>query len=314
MNLPSPLYPPIEPHRSGMLDTGDGHEIYWEVCGNPDAPAVIFLHGGPGAGCATAHRRMFDPACWRIVLFDQRGCGKSRPHGSAENNTTDHLIADIETIREMLGIDRWLVFGGSWGSTLGLIYGIRHPERCTGFVLRGIFLGTVAEVDWFLHDMGRFFPDAWSRFVEYLPESERGDLLNAYHARLMSDDDAVHGPAAAAWGGYESACARLVPTGSGDYGGSLPLARLEAHYFVNGMFIEDGYVLKNIGRIAHLPSTIVQGRYDVICPPANAAALAAAWPGADLQLIDEAGHSAFEAPVLEALIDAANAFAGNRPD
>ncbi len=309
MSVSSPLFPPIEPYISGYLDTGDGHEVYWEACGNPDAPAVIFLHGGPGAGCATAHRRMFDPSHWQIVLFDQRGCGKSKPRASVTANTTDHLIADIEAIRTQLDIDQWLVFGGSWGSTLGLAYGIAHPDRCSGFILRGIFLGTRAEVDWFMHDMGRFFPEAYRRFIEYLPEGERTDPLTAYHARLISDDSTVHQPAATVWGGYEGACARLIPVSNGEGGGTLPLARLEAHYFVNDMFMDDGFILANLGRIAHLPAVIVQGRYDVICPPMTAHKLAAGWPGADLQIIDNAGHSAFEAPILAALVDAAQKFA-----
>lgn len=303
------LYPPIEPHRSGMLDTGDGHLVYWECCGNPSAPAVIFLHGGPGAGCATAHRRMFDPARWNIVLFDQRGCGKSTPNARTENNTTDHLIADIEAIREELAIDKWLVFGGSWGSTLGLVYGIRHPVRCIGFVLRGIFLGTAAEVDWFMRDMGRFFPKAADAFIGHLPSGERGDPLKSYHARLMSDDAAIRRAAATAWGGYEASCARLRPVNGINNSGSLPLARLEAHYFVNDMFIPDGYILSNVEAIASLPAVIVQGRYDVICPPVNAVRLAEAMPAADLQIIDDAGHSAFEPPILKALVAATDAFA-----
>ncbi|MEQ8667040.1 MAG: prolyl aminopeptidase [Rhodospirillales bacterium] len=305
----NPLYPPVEPYKSGYLDTGDGHEVYWECCGNAEAPAVIFLHGGPGAGCATAHRRLFDPARWNIVLFDQRGCGKSTPNASTDNNTTQHLIADMEGIRETLGIENWLIFGGSWGSTLGLVYGIAHPGRCTGFVLRGVFLGTMTEVNWFLHGMGRFFPDAAARFFDYLDPDEREDPLGAYHARLWSDNSAEQRRAADQWGSYEAACARLRPVQGGGGGGSLALARLETHYFVNQMFLPDGYILGNIGAIANLPAVIVQGRYDVICPPATAAALAARWPGAELQLIDDAGHSAFEIPILQALVSATDAMA-----
>ena len=305
----NPLYPPIEPYRHGYLDTGDGHEVYWECCGNPSAPAVLFLHGGPGAGCSTAHRRMFDPERWNIVLFDQRGCGKSTPNAATGNNTTRHLIADIEEIRALLGIETWLVFGGSWGSTLALFYGIAHPERCDGFVLRGIFLGTMAEVDWFMHGMGRFFPDAAARFLDYLPEQDRGDPLHAYHALLTSPDVSVRRAAADRWGGYEASCARLRPTRGGEGGGSLALAVLEAHYFVNEMFVPDGYILDNLSEISHLPATIIQGRYDVICPPANAVALASQWPGAQLEIIDDAGHSAFEPPILRALVAATNEFA-----
>jgi len=310
MNTPLPLFPPIDPYRSEMMDTGDGHQVYWECCGNPDAPSVVFLHGGPGAGCATSHRRMFDPERWNIVLFDQRGCGKSRPTAGIENNTTDHLIADMEAIRMRLGIENWLVFGGSWGSTLALAYGIAHPARCTGFILRGIFLGTMAEVDWFLHDMGRFFPDAGSRFRDYLPSDEQGDMLAAYHQRLISDDPSIHQPAADAWSNYESACARLRPLRGADGGGSLTLARLEAHYFINRLFMADDHILNNLARINHLPAEIIQGRYDVICPPINAQRLADGWPSAKLTLIDDAGHSAFEPPILHALIDATQSFAG----
>lgn len=308
MSTTSPLYPPIEPYRTETLDTGDGHQVYWECCGNPDAPSVIFLHGGPGAGCATSHRRLFDPEHWNIVLFDQRGCGRSRPTAGTENNTTDHLIADMETIREAAGIDNWMVFGGSWGSTLALAYGIRHPDRCRGFILRGIFLGTMAEVEWFMNDMGRFFPGTTEKFASYLPENERGNLLAGYHTRLMSDDPAVHQPAANVWSSYESSCARLRPVRGSDAGGSLPLARLEAHYFVNRLFMPDGHIMQNIDRITHLPAVIVQGRYDVICPPFTAQRLADAWPGADLRIIDDAGHSAFEPPILQALMDAARHF------
>lgn len=303
-----PLFPPIEPYRSEMLDTGDGHQVYWECCGNPDGPAVIFLHGGPGAGCATSHRRLFDPAYWNIVLFDQRGCGKSRPTASVENNTTDHLIADMEQIRQKVGADRWLIFGGSWGSTLGLAYGIAHPDRCSGFILRGIFLGTMAEVDWFMHEMGRFFPQAGEAFLNYLPVDERNDLLGNFHKRLISEDPGVYQPAADVWSRYESSCARLRPLRGSDAGGSLPLARLEAHYFVNRMFMPDGHLLNSIANIRHLPATIIQGRYDVICPPFTATKLAEAWPGANLIIVDDAGHSAFEPSILQSLIDAVERF------
>ena len=310
MSTDSPLYPPVAPYMSGMLDTGDGHQVYWECCGNRDAPAAVFLHGGPGAGCMTAHRRLFDPKCWNIVLFDQRGCGKSRPGAAVDNNTTQHLIGDMESLRAMLGIERWLVFGGSWGSTLGLAYGIAHPGRCAGFVLRGVFLAMCAEVDWFMNGMGRFFPDAADRFMAFLEEDERRSPLTAYHARLMSEDPGVHQPAANAWGAYEVACARLRPSSCSDVGGSLSLARLEAHYFVNDMFLPEGYLLDNIKRICHLPAIIIQGRYDVICPPLSAVRLVRHWPRARLQIIDDAGHSAFEPPILLALVAATDALAG----
>lgn len=299
-----PLYPPMEPHANGFLDVGDGHSLYWEECGNPHGPAVVFLHGGPGAGCATAHRRFFDPDNWRIVLFDQRGCGRSRPTADVNANTTQHLIADIEALRESCGIEKWMTFGGSWGSLLAVAYGIAHPDRCTGFVLRGMFLGTSEELRWFVEDMGRFFPNAAAAFREGLPPEEHEDILGNYYRRLMDPNPEIHRPAAQAWGNFESACARLIPSNISDVGASLPLARIEAHYFVNDMFLSDGHILDNIGAIQHLPCIIVQGRYDVICPPWTAQALADAWHGSELVMIDDAGHSAFETGIKAALVQA----------
>lgn len=299
-----PLYPPSEPHASGFLDVGDGHSLYWEECGNPEGPAVVFLHGGPGAGCAPAHRRFFDPEVWRIVLFDQRGCGRSQPSAEVNSNTTQHIIADIEAIREMRGIDSWLTFGGSWGSLLAVAYGIAHPERCTGFVLRGMFLGTSAELRWFMDDMYRFFPSAGKAFRDALPYGERNDPMTNYYRRLMDPDPAVHRPAAQAWSNYESACARLIPSNISDVGASLPLARIEAHYFVNDMFLPDDHVFANINVVNHLPCVIVQGRYDVICPPWTARAVTDAWPGSELVIVDDAGHSAFEPGIKAALVQA----------
>ncbi len=299
-----PMYPPIEPHANGFLDVGDGHSLYWEECGNPDGPAVVFLHGGPGAGCAAAHRRFFDPGHWRIVLFDQRGCGRSRPTADVDANTTQHIVNDIEAIRIERNIDTWMLFGGSWGSILALVYGIAHPTRCTGFVVRGIFLGATKELRWFMDDMHRFFPDAGRAFLNTLPPEERGDPLMNYHRRLMDLDPDVHRVAAQAWCNYESACVRLIPSNSSDSGASLPLARIEAHYFINNMFLPEGHVLDNIGLINHLPCVIVQGRYDVICPPWTAQMLADAWPGVDLVIVDDAGHSAFEPGIKAALVQA----------
>lgn len=299
-----PMYPPIEPYANGFLEVGDGHSLYWEECGNPEGPAVVFLHGGPGAGCAPAHRRFFDPAYWRIVLFDQRGCGRSRPTAEVNENTTQHIVSDIEAIRTDRNIDAWMLFGGSWGSILALAYGIAHPARCKGFVVRGVFLGAAEELRWFMEDMRRFFPDAGRAFLGALPPEERDDPLANYHRRLIDPDPAIHQPAAQAWCAYESACVRLVPPRNGDAGASLPLARIEAHYFVNNMFLPEGHVLDNIGTINHLPCVIVQGRYDVICPPWTAQSLADAWPGADLVMVDDAGHSAFEPGIKTALVDA----------
>lgn len=298
------LYPEIIPRSSGNLDVGDGHTIYWEECGNPDGPAVVFLHGGPGAGCAPAHRRFFDPKHWRIVLFDQRGCGRSRPYANIEANTTQHIIRDIEQLREFLNIQKWLIFGGSWGSLLAVAYGIAYADRCTGFVVRGIFLGEQDELRWFVDDMGRFFPDAKRALFNALPPQERDDILGNYHRRLIDPDASVHQPAADAWSNYESACARLNPPNRIDAGGSLSLTRIEAHYFVNDMFLPDGYVMNNIEKITHLPCSLVQGRYDVICPPWTADELARAWPGSHLVIVNDAGHSAFEPGIRKALVQA----------
>ena len=261
--------------------------MYWEEAGNPDGLPVLFLHGGPGAGCTPAYRRFFDPAAYRILLFDQRGAGRSTPSAETRDNSTQHLIRDIEALRRALGVDCWLIFGGSWGSTLALAYGEAHPERCLGFILRGVFLGRSREVDWFLHGMGRFFPEARRDFLAPIPEAERGPgLLAAYRRRLMDPDPRVHLPAARAWSRYESACSALRPgpvdiaAATGDRA-ALALARLEAHYFANRLFLRDNQLLDELDRIRGLPATIVQGRYDVVCPIATADELARAWPGAD---------------------------------
>lgn len=305
------LFPPIETHASGMLDVGDGHSLYWEVSGNPRGPVVLFVHGGPGAGTAPAYRRFFDPGFWRIVLFDQRGCGRSRPNSLIDANSTAHLVADMESLRRHLGVERWLLFGGSWGSTLALAYGQAHPQFCTGFVLRGVFLFRPHEVEWFMSGMGHFFPEAWRRFMGFLPLAERGDALAAYMRRLNDPDPATHMPAAKAWCAYEEACARLLPRG--DNGGEsegpgvLSMARIEAHYMVHGGFLEPDQLLTDLPRIAHLPAIIVQGRYDVICPPATAEELVRAWPGAQLTILADAGHSAMEASTRMALVAAVEA-------
>ena len=303
------LFAPIEPNRSGILKLDARHAMYWEESGNPRGIPVLFLHGGPGAGCTPAYRRFFDPHYYRIVLFDQRGSGRSPPLAEARDNTTPLLIKDIERLREHLGVRRWLVFGGSWGSTLGLAYGEAHPERCLGFVLRGIFLGRKREIDWFLYGMRNVFPEAFRDFVAPIPEREREDLLAAYHRRLMSPEPAVHLPAAKAWSRYESACStmRSVSAAPGTLNAdrsALSLARIEAHYFVHDLFLEDDELLRRLERIRHLPATIVQGRYDLICPIVTADELARAWPGARLQVIDDAGHSAMEPGIRTALVNA----------
>jgi len=303
------FFPPIEPYQTGNLPLDSEHVMYWEQSGNPDGLPAVFLHGGPGAGATPVHRRFFDPSAWRVVIYDQRGAGRSRPQGSLEANTTQHLVADLERLREHLGIEKWLVFGGSWGSTLALAYGEAYPERCLGFVLRGIFLGTGRELDWFLYGMRTVFPDIWSRLVEPLDAAERGDILAAYHRRLMNPDKAVHMPAARAWSAYEGACSTLLPspeTVAAFSGDSLAhsLARIEAHYFVNDLFLGDDELLAGIDRIRHLPGVIVQGRYDMVCPIVTANALHEAWPEADYVVIPDAGHSAMEPGIRAALVRA----------
>jgi len=301
------LFPPIEPFAAGRLAVGDGHELAWEQSGNPHGTPVLFLHGGPGAGVAPAYRRFFDPAFWRIVLFDQRGCGRSIPNAGLEANTTVHLIADIEALRRHLGIERWLAFGGSWGSTLALAYGEAHPERVSGFVIRGVFLFRREETEWFLTGMGRFFPEAWRRFALHLPEDERSDLLAAYYRRLTAQDPGTRVAAARAWCRYEESCARLLPRrGSGDMDDEscLAMARIECHYMVHDGFLAPGQLLRDLPAIHHLPCAIVQGRYDVVCPPATAEELARAWRGARLTMVPDAGHSAMEPSVRTTLVAA----------
>lgn len=301
------LFPDIQPYESGMLSLDGRHVMYWEQSGNPEGAPVVFLHGGPGAGAAAAHRRFFDPDYYRIIVFDQRGCGRSKPHADVEANTTDHLLEDMETLRIHLGVERWLLFGGSWGSTLALAYGLRWPDRCTGFVLRGIFLGTRKEVDWFLNGMGMFFPEAARAFRGHLPKGERKDLLASYHRRLMDPNPRVHGPAAAAWSHYESACSNLFPRGDerGVFNGTaLALARIEAHYFVNDLFLREGALLSRINQLASHPAIIVQGRYDMVCPIVSADMLARAWRNAEFAIVPDAGHSALEPGIRAVLIRA----------
>ena len=301
------MFPPFDAHASGMLAVGDGHDVYWEVAGNPEGPVVVFVHGGPGAGTAPNYRRFFDPTFWRIVLFDQRGCGRSRPHASVAANTTAHLVADMELLRHHLGIERWLLFGGSWGSTLALAYGEAHPRRCAGFVMRGVFLFRPQEVEWFMTGMGYFFPEAWQRFMGHLSPGERTAPLAAYLDRLNHPDPLVHMPAARVWCGYEEACARLLPrddSGEPDGPSTLALARIEAHYMVHDGFMEPNQLLANLYRLHHLPAIIVQGRYDMVCPPVSAEELARSWPGAELRMVADAGHSAMEPGLRAGLVDA----------
>jgi proline iminopeptidase len=303
------LFPFLEPRESGMLELDARHRTYWEECGNASGVPVVFLHGGPGAGSTPDHRRFFDPHFYRIIVFDQRGAGRSLPHGEIVDNTTPLLVADMERLRMHLSVERWVVFGGSWGSTLALAYGAAHPQRCLAFVLRGIFLGSRDEIDWFLYGLRRFFPEAWRAFVRDLSESERRDVLQAYHRRLVHPDPKVHLPAARAWSTYEGSCSTLRPNGEGFRQSSispsaLSLARIEAHYFMNDIFMPPGALLAGVERIRHLPCWIVQGRYDAVCPIATADLLAHHWPQAHYVVVPDAGHSAWEPGILAALLQA----------
>jgi proline iminopeptidase len=311
--LRTELYPEVEPYRSGMLQLDGMHRMYWEECGNPRGQPVVFLHGGPGAGSAPAHRRFFDPAHYRIVIFDQRGAGRSRPLGEIEQNTTPLLIEDMERLRRHLGVERWLVFGGSWGSTLALAYGEAHPERCTGFILRGIFLCRRSEIDWFLYGLRTLFPDAWRTFAGAIPSDERQDLLAAYYRRLTDPDATVHMAAARAWSIYEGACSTLLPSPetvayfAGDVV-ALGLARIEAHYFSHDIFLPQNALLERVGRVRKIAATIVQGRYDAVCPIVTADELHHAWPEAEYIVVPDAGHSAWEPGICVQLVKAAETF------
>jgi proline iminopeptidase len=307
------LFPEIGPFETGYLPLTDGHVMYWEQVGNPRGRPVLFLHGGPGAGAGAVHRRFFDPGHWRIVIFDQRGAGRSRPLGSLEANTTPDLVGDIERLRRYLGIERWLLFGGSWGSTLALAYAQSHAAQVVGLVLRGVFLGRQAEVDWFLHGLAQVFPDAHAAFAGFLPPAERTDLLGSYLARLTDPDPMVHMAAARAWSIYEGSCSTLLPSPDtvSSFAGdrtALGLARIEAHYFAHSLFLREGGLLAGMAAIGHLPGEIVQGRYDMVCPAVSAFDLAAHWPSARLTIIPDAGHSALEPGVRRALVAAVERF------
>jgi proline iminopeptidase len=310
-------YPEIEPFDTGRLKVSPIHELYYEQCGNPNGKPAVFLHGGPGSGIVPDYRRFFDPAAYRIVLFEQRGAGRSTPHANLEDNTTWDLVADIERLREHLGIEKWLVFGGSWGSTLSLAYSQTHSDRCTALVLRGIFLCRPKEIDWFYQEgqgASALFPDIWESYVSIIPEAERDDMLQAYHRRLMSQDEAVQMEAAKAWSIWEASTSKLFfDQDLIDHFGSphtaLSLARIEAHYFVNNAFFDtDNYLIENVDKIRHIPAVIVQGRYDVVCPMMSAWDLHRAWPEADFKVIPDAGHSATEKGIVDALVDATDRF------
>jgi len=309
----SGLFPEIEPRSSGMLALDSLHSMYWEECGRRDGIPVVFLHGGPGAGSTPKHRRFFDPCAYRIIVYDQRGAGRSKPLGELRDNTTPHLIADLEALRRHLGVERWLVFGGSWGSTLAIAYAQAHPERCLGLILRGIFLCRRSEIEWFLYGMRSVFPEPWEKFSGFLPRTERGNLLVSYHRRLVDPDPGVHMPAARAWSVYEGSCSTLLPSAetvayfAGDVV-ALGLARIEAHYFVNNIFLGENALLENAGRLSEVPGVIVQGRYDMVCPLVSAHELHLAWPQADYRIVPDAGHSAWEPGILGALVEATEHF------
>ena len=309
------LYPPIEPYDQGHLDAGDGHRVYWELCGNPQGIPAVFLHGGPGGGCAPDHRRLFDPARYRVLLFDQRGCGRSTPHAGLEANTTWHLVADIERLRAMIGVERWLVFGGSWGSTLALAYAETHPERTSALVLRGIFALRRAELLWYYQDGASWlFPDKWERFLAPIPPDERGDLMAAYRRRLTHADRGVQIEAAKAWSLWEGETVHLLPdeNASRTFGEdlfALAFARIENHYFVNSGFFEEGQLLRDASRLHDIPGVIVQGRYDVATPMKTAWDLHRAWPQAAFHVVPDAGHAFNEPGILHHLIDATDHFA-----
>ncbi|MEO0646065.1 MAG: prolyl aminopeptidase [Cyanobacteria bacterium J06650_10] len=310
------LYPPIEPYRQSTLSVSSIHTIYYEEAGNPDGKPVVFLHGGPGGGIVQMYRQFFDPARWRIILFDQRGCGKSTPHAELKENTTRDLVADIEKLRSHLSIEQWTVFGGSWGSTLALAYAQTHPRQCSGLILRGIFMLRPKEIQWFYQSGASYiFPDAWEGYLAPIPEAERQDLVAAYYQRLTSDDPDTRQQAAKAWSIWEASTSKLVPDtdlmerfGEGSFADAF--ARIECHYFTNGGFFEQqDQLLKNIEAIRHIPAVIVQGRYDVVCPMTSAWELHRAWPEAEFIVIPEAGHSATEPGITAALVDATDRFA-----
>lgn len=309
------LYPEIEPFETGWLDVGDGHRLYWERCGTRGAKPVVFLHGGPGAGCSDDHRRQFDPARYDILLFDQRGCGRSTPHASLEANTTWHLVDDIERLRKMLGHERWMVFGGSWGSTLALAYAQAHADRVTELVLRGIFTFRQSELDWlYRRGASEIFPDKWEEFLAPIPEDERSDMVTAYQRRLTDEDPEVQLAAAKAWSKWEAETVTLLPNPevigvhtSDDF--AIAIARIENHYMANKGWIEEGALIRGAASIRHIPAVIVQGRYDCCTPPATAWDLHKAWPEARLEIVPDGGHLFNEPGILDGLVRATDAFA-----
>ena len=310
------FYPSIEPYNQGTLKVSEIHTLYYEQCGNPRGKPIVFLHGGPGGGCSSFYRQYFDPNQWRVILFDQRGAGKSTPHAELRENTTWDLVGDIEKIRVHLNIENWFVFGGSWGSTLALTYSETHPERCKGLILRGIFMVRKKEINWFYQGgASNIYPDAWEEYLKPIPEAERGDLVAAYYKRLTSNDSKIRLEAAKAWSIWEGSTSKLVQdrasiAGYGNSHFAEAFARIECHYFINNCFFdEENFLLKNVDKIRHLPGVIVQGRYDIPCPVVSAWELHKAWPEAELIIVPDAGHSMSEPGIRSALIEATDKFA-----
>ncbi|MCM8533961.1 MAG: prolyl aminopeptidase [Lentisphaeraceae bacterium] len=309
------LYPSTEPYNQDFIKVDSIHEVFYEESGNKNGKPVIFVHGGPGGGCSSDYRRYFDPKVYRIILFDQRGCGKSKPHACLENNTTWHLVADMEKIRETLEIEKWQVFGGSWGSTLGLTYAISHPERVTELVLRGIFMLRPSELRWFYQEGASYiFPDVWESYRDNIPEGERDDFIKAYYKRLTGENEQEKLQSAKAWSVWEGSTSRLITDPAliektADAHFALSFARIECHYFINGGFFEtDSWILENVDKIQHIPTVIVQGRYDVVCPAKSAWELAKVLPESKLIIVPDAGHSAAESGILSALVEATDSF------
>lgn len=309
------LYPDIKPYREQRLDTGAGHVLHVEESGNKDGIPILFLHGGPGSACEPFHRRFFDPDKYRIILFDQRGCGRSTPHANVENNTTQDLVSDMERIRSELAVDKWVLFGGSWGTTLGLIYGQQYPDHVSAMILRGVFLARQRDFDWLYKDgANRIFPDAWKEFTKSIPENERDDLLQAYQKRLSGSNELARMAAAKAWSAWEGHCATLRPNITvmdhfAEPHTALSMARMEVHYFINKAFIEENQILDNMECISEIPSIIVHGRYDMVCPLENATELHDRWVASELQIIRDAGHASSEAGIVDALVRATDAMA-----
>ena len=291
--------------QEGYLDVDNNHKIYYEQYGNPNGKPILFLHGGPGAGFSNSHKAFFDPKIFRVIFFDQRGAGKSIPYAETEDNNTQFLIEDIESLRSFLKIDSWYIFGGSWGSTLALLYGIHFPRRCLGFILRGIFLGTIDEINWFLYDIRKFFPEAYDKFISHVPIAHRNNVLEWFHQQLRTNNRSSNLKAASVWAEYENSCSSLEyverPV-SGE--NALAIAKIETHYFINKCFIKDKFIIKNIDKISEISAVIIQGRHDVICPPFNALELCRVWNAATIEIVEDAGHSAFESNIGRKLINA----------